>query len=376
MIPKQLWFSAVVLVVGAIVFGADQPASHEDRLKAAGIEATSEGITKYLEALLSPTSDAEADRLVNDLGNEQFEIRERATQRLAGMPFPPREKLEAAAKDTDLERSLRARSILAKIQGPRESLLLPVLAVVEEKKLAIGVPLLIQVYEKLAEGPARPAAFRTLLALATKDDLPAVREMLKSPDARVRRTGKWFVARLEGGEPLRLRPGTVDAVAVTPGSVSGGGNDLIAGWEFKVKEPLLVTEMGIYDDSKNGLKEAHEVAIWDLENEKEPLVQTTVPALKEAELFGMFRCTSVESVELLPGHRYAIVAHYPSPGDASVDLLNPSGLTIDYAAPVEVLGRRYTFPHKAMAFPSHLGEGGKHATIGPTFRFAELEGKR
>jgi len=316
----------VVLVVAATVLGANPPVSHQQRLQAAGIEANSEGISKYLEALLSPTSDADSDRLINDLGNEQFEIRERATQRLAGMPLPPSEKLEAAAKDTDLERSLRARSILAKIQDSRESLLLPAVAIVEDKKLAIGVPLLIKVYEKLAEGPARPAAFRTLLALATKDDLPAVREMLKSTDARVRRTGKWFVARLEGGEPLRLRPGTVDAVAVTPGSVSGGGNDLIAGWEFKVKEPLLVTELGIYDDSKNGLKEAHTVAIWDLENEKESLVETTVPALKEAELFGIFRCTSVESVELLPGHRYAIVAHYPSPGDASVDMLNQTGL--------------------------------------------------
>ena len=164
MIPKQLWFSAVVLLVAAIVFGANPPVSHEDRLKAAGIEANSEGISKYLEALLSPTSDVEADRLINDLGNEQFEIRERATQRLAGMPLPPREKLEAAAKDKDLERSLRARTILAKIQDPRETLLLPALAVVEDKKLAIGVPLLIKVYEKLAEGPARSAAFRTLLA--------------------------------------------------------------------------------------------------------------------------------------------------------------------------------------------------------------------
>ena len=156
---------------------------------------------------------------------------------------------------------------------------------------------------------------------------------------------------------------------VIGGGVSGGGKDILNGWEFKLKEDLTVTELGIYDDRKNGLGSAHEVAIWDIEDKTKPVVKGTVPAGEDSPLAGVFRCVRVEKTELKAGRRYAIVAHYGDSGDPSVNLLNPQGLTIEYAPAIEVLGRRYGFPHKAMAFPSSLGEGAASADIGPTFRF-------
>ncbi len=61
------------------------------------------------------------------------------------------------------------------------------------------------------------------------------------------------------------------------------------------------------------------------------------------------------------------------PADPNVGMINPSGLTIDYAPHIEVIGRRYAFPHKAMAYPNNLGAGADHATHGPTFRFEAVE---
>lgn len=376
MAAKLLWTSTLLAFGVAGIAGVEPPSAREERLKAAGVEATPEGVNKYLESQLNPPVEAEIVQLITDLRHEQFAIRERATQHLADLPFPPLEKLASAAQSSDLEQAMRAKRILAKIKEPRASALLAVLELVEEKKLAVDVTLLIKIHEKVAAGPVRQASFRALLAIVTKEDLPAVQEMLKSSDARVRTTGKWLVSRLEGGNAVPLLQGNVDAVAVTPGSVSGGGPNLIDGWEFKLKEAVTVTELGVYDSGKDGLKSAHEVAIWDCEDEKAPLVKATVPGGKEAELSGMFRCVSVEPVDLVPGRRYALVAHYPTPDDGNVGLTNPAGLTINYAAPVEVLGRRYTFPHKAMAFPNHFGEGATHAAIGPTFRFGELPAKK
>ena len=40
----------------------------------------------------------------------------------------------------------------------------------------------------------------------------------------------------------------------------------------------------------------------------------------------------------------------------------------------QVVGRRYAFPHKAMAFPNKRAEDAKSATFGPTFRYEAAPG--
>jgi len=89
------------------------------------------------------------------------------------------------------------------------------------------------------------------------------------------------VGRTNPRRPGARVPGKFDAVAVAPGAVSGRGSRLVSGWEFKLKENVQVTELGIYDHDQNGLGEAHEVAIWDVENQKEPVVKATIPAGEE-----------------------------------------------------------------------------------------------
>jgi hypothetical protein len=48
---------------------------------------------------------------------------------------------------------------------------------------------------------------------------------------------------------------------------------------------------------------------------------------------------------------------------------NPSSLTVKFADHLEVIGRRYTFPHKGMAFPEQLAANVDSASLGPTLRY-------
>ncbi|WP_254506505.1 hypothetical protein [Anatilimnocola floriformis] len=162
----------------------------------------------------------------------------------------------------------------------------------------------------------------------------------------------------------------IDAVKVIPGSISGGGVNLLDGWEFKTSSAIIVTHLGILDLASDGLTAAHEVAIWDLEDKTKPLALEIIPEGERAPLAGNIRIVPTPRVELKADHHYAIVAHFPAgSSDSTVSLGNRAGLTIEYSPHIEPIGRRYSFPHQAMAFPDKLGEGGDHATIGPTFRY-------
>ena len=118
------------------------------------------------------------------------------------------------------------------------------------------------------------------------------------------------------------------------------------------------------------------MAIWDIEETTTPLALGTVPSGQEAPLAGRFRCVPVAPVTLKAGKKYAIVAHYPAGDDSTVSLTNPSGLTLEFAQHLDVHTRRYSFPHKAMAFPSNRGSEVREAMVGPTFRYDEAEEKK
>ncbi len=160
----------------------------------------------------------------------------------------------------------------------------------------------------------------------------------------------------------------MDAVFVKPGGTSSGGGNLVNGWEFVPKTAITVTHLGVYDHRQDGLATPHEVAIWDID-ERGSVASATVPAGLQAPLVGTFRMAPVNRVKLEAGRSYAIVAHYPTPNDSTVSLINPAGLVIEYAPQLTVVGRRYSLPHQQMAFPDRSTQNPVDASIGPTFRF-------
>jgi hypothetical protein len=301
------------------------------------------------------------------LGHENFKRRELALEQLLIAPLPPLDKLAAAAKSPDPEVAWRAKVVLAAHSAGDG--LMSALRLVEERQLAVGTPLLMKILAQAKSADERAAAERAILAIASEADRDLAKELLARDDIDSRNLGRKLLAGIDRAETLLLLEGSFEAAKVTPGGVSGGGPNLIDGWQFSVKSDLTVTHLSVYDSGSDGLKVAHEVAIWDLDDEKAPLTATTVPAGDEAPLVGVFRVSKVKPVKLAVGKRYAVVAHYPDVQDANVSLINPSGLTIEYGLHVTPAGRRYSFPHKGMAFPDKFGEGEKHATMGPSFRY-------
>jgi hypothetical protein len=342
----------------------------ERRLVEAGIEPTEAGMRKYIESLLDREAGKPVEKLIAELADPEFKTREEATRRLLDLDPPPIEKLQAAAKSEDAEQAIRASGILAALRTSRDTPLLWALRVVAEKKLAVGVPLLIKLHGQSSSASIKEAAVRAMLASANKSDRATAEELLKHDDLALRSAGRRMIASLDGVALAPIPEGAFAAVKLKPGSVSGGGPNLICGWEFEPKSNLLVTHLGIYDHGVNGLNHAHEVAIWDLEDARLPRLIEVVPAGEEAPLSGVFRLVPTKATKLEAGRRYAVVAHYTDPSDSTVSLINPSGLELEFGSHFEVIARRYSFPHRGMAFPDHASERGvKHATLGPTFRY-------
>jgi len=367
---RRMFFTASLMLAVAAHAQAQQPDAAA-RLRAAGVEPTLAGVRGYLESLLDPALDKQIEAWIADLGDPQFEVRERASLRLAGLGFVPTEKLDAAASGGDPERAWRARMILKGGRadgGPLPS----ALRLIEEQKLAVGVPLLLKIRSHTASPTTQEAAVRALLAIVAEADRAALVELEKSEDHAIRNTARRLLARLDGppAAAVAAKDGSIDAVKLTPGLISGGGRNLIEGWEFRPKADIVVTHLGLFDSGGDGLASVHEIAIWDIEEPATPLTQETIFPGQAAPLAGAFRYVATTPIKLTAGRRYAIVALYPDTSDSTVGLINPSGLTVEYADHVEALGRRYSFPHDSMAFPSHLSEGARHATHGPTFRYS------
>jgi hypothetical protein len=348
---------------------ADSPAVLEARLETAGVQPTEEGVRKYLESLLDPAAARDADALVVQLGDDAYEIRERASQRLASMAFVPLDKLEAATKSADAEVRLRAKKILDSLRKTEGTPLAAALALVEQKRLAVGVPLLVKIRDQATASDVQEAAVRAMLAIVQESDRKGAEALVRDADKGRRNAGRRLLARLEGPAVAAKLEGTFEAVQLTPGNVAGGGADLLCGWQFKALSNVTVTHLGIYDRDANGLAAAHEVAIWDIDDAEAPVAQETIAAGEEVPLTGLFRYVATRPVKLAAGKSYAIVALYPNPSDTTVSMINPSGLKIEYAAHLEAAGRRYSFPHKAMAFPGNHTPDPKNCSIGPTFRF-------
>src|ERR1051326_2837851 len=73
------WVPIVAMLLSGVAPAAE-PESLRERLKAAGIESTRQGIEKVLDPMrLTPERSARIRALLADLGNDEFDIREKAT---------------------------------------------------------------------------------------------------------------------------------------------------------------------------------------------------------------------------------------------------------------------------------------------------------
>jgi hypothetical protein len=344
-----------------------------NRLRAAGVEPTLEGIQKYLQALMGAEAQKGVAKLIADLGHDDFTIREKASRELAEIVPLPTAALQVAAKADDAERAWRAERLLKMARPQNAKTISAALDVIAAHKLAIGLPLLVRLYQHVDAADTKSEVLAAAIAIVTEADRATVETMAKEKDKTTQDIGRVLLARLDNKDLPHDLARNFDAVKVIPGNTASGGANLVAGWEFRTKADLTITHLGIFDRKPAGLNTAHEVAIWDLDDPNKPVVIETVPSGEKALLAGEFRIVPTPRIRLRADRQYAIVAHYPDTTDSTVSRVNPTGLTIEYAQHLEVLGRRYIFPQPAMAFPARAQAGMDHATIGPTFRYETLE---
>jgi hypothetical protein len=372
MATKFALLFAVQLLCCSLAIAQEEP-EPALRLRAAGIEPTAAGIQAYLRQLTGVEAQQNAARLIAELGSDEFATREKATRALADLVPLPIAALTAATKSDDAERAWRAARLLKQAKPQTDKTLTAALELITQQKLVVGLSLLLKIYHQQEAADARAAAIAALLATVQESDRAAVEGLTKQSAKAHQDIGRLLLARLDNQELPHDLARSFDAVKVTPGSVAGGGPNLISGWEFKTKVDLTVTHLALFDRKPYGLTQEHQVAIWDLENDRIPLVLETIPAGEKAPLVGEFRLVPIARTRLQADRRYAIVAHFADPSDSTVSRVNPGGLTIEYSPHLEVLGRRYTFPQKTMAFPGNFQPGVDHASIGPSFKYETLE---
>jgi HEAT repeat protein len=148
----------------------------EKVLKDSGVATDGPGLLAYLrKRTLGPDGEARLRKLVKDLGDDEFEVRQKAVEGLVALGLRARAALRAALKDPDLEVRLRAQRCLDQIDKDAPKALRVSAAVVRllgERKPAGAVGVLFA-YLGAAEDESIAAEARTVLeALAVRAGKP------------------------------------------------------------------------------------------------------------------------------------------------------------------------------------------------------------
>ena len=103
-----------------------------------------------------------------------------------------------------------------------------------------------------------------------------------------------------------------DLPAATTTKLTGwaGGMDegVTYGWKFQVNSDVSATQLGIWDQGRDGLDFAHDIGLWDSSGQL--LAVATVPAGTAGTLVQDFRYTPITPVTLSAGGSYVLGAFY------------------------------------------------------------------
>ena len=166
------------------------------------------------------------------------------------------------------------------------------------------------------------------------------------------------VALVAWGSPLQTRADMIALNSTISGAHFSTENST-KGWAFTTSSPLLVTQLGLWDQGNNGLNASHVVSIWTSTGTL--MAQTTIPSGTGATLVDGFRYVSITSV-LLPAGSYTIGGFYGRLDDRFA--INPS--TIATASELTYNGSR---SRGGFVFPTGNFFGNVNSYFGPNFEF-------
>jgi HEAT repeat protein len=244
---KVLSLSVVALALAA---GAARPADEdtgadERLLKKAGVATDDAGLLGFFRS--SGPTDDEIRALVRQLGDDSFEVREKASARLAALGAAAEPFLREALKSGDAEIVRRAEECLKRVGAGTPAAVVSAAARLIARRKPAGAAEVLLAYAPKAAGqpsegdvraalaavavrdgkaepvlvkaledklPGRRAAAAEALARGSAgDQLPAVRKLLRDPDASVRLQTAFALAALKEKEAV---PVLIDLLADLP----------------------------------------------------------------------------------------------------------------------------------------------------------------
>ena len=159
--------------------------------------------------------------------------------------------------------------------------------------------------------------------------------------------------------PLQTRANTI-ALSFTGGGPNGIIGDTTLGWAFTLSSPVLLTDLGLWDENGTGLAESHLVTVWTSTGIQE--AQGTIPSGTAGTTpTNGFRYVSVLPV-LLPAGSYTIGAFFRDGGPDRfiVDASTTTAPGVTYNGSRSELGN---------AFPPGDTVGATDSYFGPNFQF-------
>jgi hypothetical protein len=187
---------------------ADESAAHEATLKAAGLKSDTPALLDFFrKRTMSEADQKKLAALIRQLGANDYEERNRASEALTAAGRKAVALLKAVVNDTDLERARRARQCLREIEArPETPLVLASTALVAARKPAGSAEVLLAYLPFLEDEPLEKALFEAIASVGTpggKID-PALRAAIKSKHPRQRAAAAWALGRLSKAEDRAL----------------------------------------------------------------------------------------------------------------------------------------------------------------------------
>lgn len=156
-----------------------------------------------------------------------------------------------------------------------------------------------------------------------------------------------------------------NAVSFTNTTGAGLANPpFTLGWSFTANSNIDVVDLGVFDDSQNGLTDSHQVGLWNSSGTL--LTSTTVPSGTGATLDDQFRMVGVSPIELFAGQQYFIGALYTTGDDP---LIFPGGAT-GFATASQITFDDATFASGSTLTDPTLTASTSPAYFGPNFEFS------
>lgn len=149
---------------------------------------------------------------------------------------------------------------------------------------------------------------------------------------------------------------------------AGLAGNVTIGWSFSTQSDIRVTALGIFDDyffsgqdpNKLGLKEPHQVGIWDSSGNL--IVSATIPSGTNTTAIGAFRYVPIIQTILPANNTFRIGAFYGGPQDLYVRYIQGTGFTVDPSIQLLMSGNASGFSAPILNSPYQ-----SYIPFGPSF---------